>query len=375
VIVDALRNLLRLQDERDNSEVARVVNPWIADARAAEKTFVAAHHTRKGGGEHGEGISGGHAFLGLVDIALEVLRDPNQAKNRRLLRSYARVIEGREAVYERGEDGRLTLLGDPGDLQRDEVSRRLLAVATEEFKSTSELRESLGEPKPSLEQVRLALVALAKGGELRRDPSIEEGTAPGRTHRWARFSYTKPGTSNGLSYGLEVRLGDESNPINDHHPSESVAAADSCPPASAASAGRDTRPEMARISASRASQAPSGTKPCPRGHACSKSPAATEECQTQAVVKSVTDGVDSVDLNTNPRRVSYSIFDTLLISDTVDEPRRVSTKTTGTLRENQSSPGCPACGNLAWRQVADGRQCDGPNGCGVTYGAGEKLPV
>lgn len=68
VVVDALRNLLRLNDEKDNSEIARVVNPWVADARDTKKTLVLAHHQRKGGGEHGEGISGGHALMGAFDI-------------------------------------------------------------------------------------------------------------------------------------------------------------------------------------------------------------------------------------------------------------------------------------------------------------------
>ena len=72
VIVDTLRNLLNLRDETDNSEVARVLNPWVAGARRAEKTLIMAHHMRKGGGKRGEGISGGHALLGVFDIALEL---------------------------------------------------------------------------------------------------------------------------------------------------------------------------------------------------------------------------------------------------------------------------------------------------------------
>ena len=36
---------------------------------AAGQTLVLLHHLRKGGGEHGEGITGGHAFLGIVDAA------------------------------------------------------------------------------------------------------------------------------------------------------------------------------------------------------------------------------------------------------------------------------------------------------------------
>ena len=40
IVVDAIRNLLQLQDETDNSELARVINPRVASARAFNKTLV-----------------------------------------------------------------------------------------------------------------------------------------------------------------------------------------------------------------------------------------------------------------------------------------------------------------------------------------------
>jgi hypothetical protein len=173
VIVDAIRNLLQLKDEKDNSEIARATNPWVADARNASKvqfqpldtsvgttelptpkTLVMVHHSRKGGGEHGEGIAGGHALLGGFDIAIEVLRDPNQSRERRLIRSYARLIESREAVYERfADNATFRLLGDPSALRLEDVSSRLLAALDGSFRSTHDLHASLGDPRPSEEQV------------------------------------------------------------------------------------------------------------------------------------------------------------------------------------------------------------------------------
>lgn len=184
VIVDALRNLLQLKDENDNSEVARVTNPWIGDARASDKTLLMLHHNRKGGGEHGEGVAGGHALMGGFDIVIEVLRDSNQAKNRRLLRSYARLIESRESLYERTDAGDFRFLGNPRDVGRDEVTKRLQAVLTDDLQTTKELHELLGEPKPSVEQTRLALEAMAKRSDIRRDPSVASGTQRGKTYRW-----------------------------------------------------------------------------------------------------------------------------------------------------------------------------------------------
>jgi DNA repair protein RadA/Sms len=57
----------------------------INAARQANKTLIFLHHERKGGGQHGEGIAGGHAALGVVDVGLELVRDPNHA-NRRVLK-------------------------------------------------------------------------------------------------------------------------------------------------------------------------------------------------------------------------------------------------------------------------------------------------
>jgi len=71
VVLDTIRNLLGLRDETNNSEVTRALIPYIAASRTKNQTLIAVHHDRKGGGDHGEGIAGGHAFLGAVDIAIE----------------------------------------------------------------------------------------------------------------------------------------------------------------------------------------------------------------------------------------------------------------------------------------------------------------
>src|SRR5262249_19617939 len=51
VILDTVRNLLGLTDEKDNSEVARALIPYIAASRENGQTLVAVHHDRKGGGD------------------------------------------------------------------------------------------------------------------------------------------------------------------------------------------------------------------------------------------------------------------------------------------------------------------------------------
>jgi|GEM_PF-5100499 len=183
VVVDTLRNLLQLQDERDNSEVARVVNPWTAGCRAAGKTLVTAHHQRKGGGEHGEGISGAHALLGSFDIAIEIKFDQLHP-DRRLLESHPRLIDRRELVYEkRGLE--FVVLGDPEQLRLAEVGERAFAELSHGWLTTKEVLETMGEPTPGTETVRKALITLAKEGRIRRDPDIADTRVKGRTVQWS----------------------------------------------------------------------------------------------------------------------------------------------------------------------------------------------
>lgn len=201
VVVDTVRNLLRLQDESDNAEVARALIPLVAAARAGKKTLVLLHHVRKGGGEHGEGVTGGHAFLGVVDVALELLRGPNLGDTRRRLRGWARLFPIEEVVYELAPDGSMTLLGSRKEVELRSVEERVLALLDKEWRSTRELLDSLSEPRPSLEQLRQALNALVAKGLARRDPTEERR---GATYRWRRPSRAPTIPSAGARSDAEV---------------------------------------------------------------------------------------------------------------------------------------------------------------------------
>jgi len=184
VLVDTVRNLLRLKDETDNSEIARVLNPWIATARQVAKTPMLVHHDRKGGGEHGEGIAGGHALLGAVDIALELLRDNHGVANRRRIRAFPRVIQPPELLYERDHDGTMRALGEPDAVALEEVKRRALDELTDDWQKTDEVYTALEEPRPSKEQLRKALLLLAECRQASRDPDVSVAKAQGKTVRW-----------------------------------------------------------------------------------------------------------------------------------------------------------------------------------------------
>jgi len=184
VILDTVRNLLRLRDETDNSEVARAMIPPISAAREGNKTLLALHHNRKGGGEHGEGITGGHAFLGVVDLALEIKFDGAEGSRRRQLRGWGRVIEVPKLLYELQDDNTMIALGSPALVALKEVEERVQGVMSEEWMTKKEIRGALDDPKPSDDQVAKALNALGADGEAERDPPLSEGQRPGARYKW-----------------------------------------------------------------------------------------------------------------------------------------------------------------------------------------------
>ncbi len=186
VIIDTVRNLLGLKDENDNSEVSRALIPFIAAARDRHMTLIALHHDRKGGGENGEGIAGAHAFLGVVDIALEVTRSGPSNSRRRLLKGWGRVIEIPELTYELREDNTMVALGSPTEVTLGAVKDRVLPILGDELEKTRDIKSNMGDPVPSDDQMVRALEALANEGKAERDPPMSAGKRSGVTYRWRK---------------------------------------------------------------------------------------------------------------------------------------------------------------------------------------------
>jgi hypothetical protein len=176
VLVDTSK-LLGIEDDCSASEVTQALVPFLEACRAREATLVVVHHNRKGGGSHGEGIAGSHAFLALFDVALEILRDEHHA-HRRVVRGYSRVAEVPELVYEKTPDGQLVALGDPGRLALEEVKERVAAVLGEEWATFKELASLLTDPRPSDRQVRAVLADLVREGVAELEPGA--GRRPAR---------------------------------------------------------------------------------------------------------------------------------------------------------------------------------------------------
>jgi predicted ATP-dependent serine protease len=189
IILDSLANLMETEAEAENDVVmAALINPWIADMRAAGKTLFAVHHTRKGGGENLEAFRGSSSIVACFDVALEMRYVP-KAPQRRLLTLKARVIAAPDLVYEM--QGRtLRAIGDPKALDLEAVKGRALEKledAGDGWFKTSEVRAGLADPQPGEETVRLALLSLAEEGKVERDPPFGKKRS-GKASRWRAAS-------------------------------------------------------------------------------------------------------------------------------------------------------------------------------------------
>ena len=193
VIIDTIK-ILGIRDENDNALITRLLSPLVSLCREKEQTLIFVHHNRKGGGDHGEALVGGHAFLGLVDIGLELKRD-SQSKNRRTLRGEGRVIEIPEIIYEK-EDNNLVSLGNPQELALNGVmDRSLSALGGTEWLKLKEINAKLSKPNPSDEQLRRALNELVRLEKAERDPKEDKR---GATYRWRLY---QPNLQRPLSKG------------------------------------------------------------------------------------------------------------------------------------------------------------------------------
>ena len=87
-------------------------------------------------------------------------------------------------MYELQDDGSMKLLGDPKELELEQVVERVKEAVHTEWTKTSQIREALDDPKPSADQVGKALTALAESGVVERDPSIATGRQQGKRYKW-----------------------------------------------------------------------------------------------------------------------------------------------------------------------------------------------
>jgi DNA repair protein RadA/Sms len=192
VVIDTLR-LLKVVDENDSAQMDRAVEPWEAYRQEHDLTLWINHHTRKGGGKYGEGVSGGHGLIGAVDTVLELHRD-ERVENRRILKVVgSRSLDEVQGVFERNEIvdetwptgiHELRFVGAKVEVtHQGDVEAIKMVLEVDAWRTTAEVWSALDAPKPRKSTTQRILVQLAEQGEIHRKPPITEN-ASGMKVRW-----------------------------------------------------------------------------------------------------------------------------------------------------------------------------------------------
>jgi hypothetical protein len=84
----------------------------------------------------------------------------------------------------------MVALGDPSSTRLDAVKEKVLQLVSADRQTITDLYQRLPEPRPSDEQVRQALIALAKDDVIQRHPPIDD-PSQGKRQYW----YTTDETS------------------------------------------------------------------------------------------------------------------------------------------------------------------------------------
>lgn len=186
VIMDTVRDVLRIADESDPAAVGNALRPWCYSLAAEpRKTFMPVHHHRKGDGSHGDQVSGSTAFLATVDTLLELRRDKDR-RDRRLLRGESRLMDVPTLALELDDEDRMVIVGEASEVAGRDLEQSCFEVLRVGggWLSTAEVHAGLGAGAPVRSSVHRALVSLARRDLVLRNPPLAEA-ANGRRVTWS----------------------------------------------------------------------------------------------------------------------------------------------------------------------------------------------
>lgn len=84
VVIDTIDKAFQLEDENNNQEIVRIVDPLLEAAHESSTSVLLVHHFRKAGGRGGDEIRGGTALLGAVDVYISFRSVEGQPRAREM---------------------------------------------------------------------------------------------------------------------------------------------------------------------------------------------------------------------------------------------------------------------------------------------------
>ncbi|MBA3875641.1 MAG: hypothetical protein C0498_01670 [Anaerolinea sp.] len=186
VVFDTYDKWAGIKDENAVGENVAAIETFYALAEAGAAVLL-AHHSRKGGGEYGEGIRGSGAILGAVDHAVE-LKYVSPTSDRRHLEMHGRLVENSRRLLDFDRETMTYSLVD----EADEYADDMLAKAS--------LVPSKAEDPDGVNNAALNALWDSKDGKRTRDKLLEMGylvrsdelVKVGRGQEWRYWRATLP---------------------------------------------------------------------------------------------------------------------------------------------------------------------------------------
>lgn len=157
VIIDTMRGLLKPEDENNNSDMGKVLLPWVAAFQDTGRTLIVTHHMTKSKKQgQGMNIAGAGATVSHIDNHIEVWPRKDGKPGRRIT-VFGRDIDNNEMTFEfRGG-----VIDMSSVIGKQEVTTRADLVK-------QEIIEMLGQKPMSTAQISKELNTKVSGEYLRR---------------------------------------------------------------------------------------------------------------------------------------------------------------------------------------------------------------
>lgn len=167
IILDTLASFWGVEVENDAHDVISALQPIQEISQEKNVGLLLIHHLRKMQGQDGAAHRGSGALFAIADVAIELYKSTS-GNTRRELKAQSRFEETVREVIAEQKDGSYSGLGSPEELQRSEISRKIIDLLSES-EGMALGRDAIIErlnPKPSDTSVKEILANLSKEGRI-----------------------------------------------------------------------------------------------------------------------------------------------------------------------------------------------------------------
>ena len=173
IVIDTLLRFMRVTDANAYAEISNATQTIIDLASRTGCTVIGIHHSRKGGGQHGEEASGSAALFGSVDVMASITREDNELRMIYTIQREGSDLERTSLAL--GPTGWLSL----GSTAREEREATAIEAVTRTLAKGDvlDIAEIVDMTKLRKAHVKDALTTLTEAGKIIRSGAGKRGDA------------------------------------------------------------------------------------------------------------------------------------------------------------------------------------------------------